>query len=483
MQETSPEVRVHEASSVKIFPPCRLRHAFRLTIFRKFLLTLLPSFFVVAALGLGVANYIDSKHSIETLGLRVGNLSARIASALERHDAVQKQGLAEDFLGTFGTDGAVLCAEFLRFGSDPIPVASYPVRIGCKGVAAPMQLSLHLGDDDALLVVRYTNSELAQHAWQRSLTIFTVLITAFLATLLSAGLAFRLIVGRRIAVLHASMTQASGTGERTLLHAKGRDELAEIIRAWNTLVNHEERREKSLQDANEALADEGRRDPLTGLFNRRYFNHWVVERTSQGLRNESGVIGLIDVDHFKRVNDTHGHSIGDEVLVEISNRLKQATRSSDLLVRWGGEEIVVYMSGQQDSRVFAHRLLEAIFARPIHTTAGPLLVTASLGLVRLPLRVAGFELSIEQALVFADRCLYLAKESGRELAVTLESLNFDHVEQAGIVESDLSFAASRGLVDLLVVKADGSTADFEQYKGIPVNGERTDLPQQTWTPC
>jgi diguanylate cyclase len=141
-------------------------------------------------------------------------------------------------------------------------------------------------------------------------------------------------------------------------------------------------------------------DALTGLANRR-----AIEEAVLGLPS-CGVI-LVDLDHFKRVNDEHGHAVGDEVLQGVAGRLESAVRGSDRVGRWGGEEFLVVLSEFDLDRVtrIAERLHAAIGSEPLRSG---LRVTASLGVaVKLPGEVFG------QALERADRALYRAKEAGR----------------------------------------------------------------------
>lgn len=435
------------------------------TIFGKFLLVLVPSFALVAALGLAAVGRIDARNDAEALGLRIGNLGARIAGALGRHEAIRDRRLAEDFLGTFGTDGAVRCAQLLPIETAVEPLAAYPPVVGCLNTGASMLLSLPVGDTDAVLAIHYSDDELAQSASRRAWIVFSIVLAAFVTTLVSAGIAFRLIVGRRIRLLHAAMTHRTEAGERTELAERGRDELSDMVRAFNHLMRHEAIGESQLNARNDVLADEGRRDPLTGLFNRRHFDRWLLEARGEAhQRQRAGAIGLIDVDHFKRINDTHGHGVGDEVLVALAARLGAATRSADMLVRWGGEEILVHLSGRQDCDEVAQRLLAAVGERPFDTTVGPLEVSASIGLVRLPLKAAGFDLSIERAIVLADRALYAAKGGGRRQAVVVDRLVLDLPAQIGAVENDLLRAAAQGLATVRIV-ADDRCADAATKRG------------------
>jgi two-component system cell cycle response regulator len=147
-------------------------------------------------------------------------------------------------------------------------------------------------------------------------------------------------------------------------------------------------------------------DPLTGLRNRRY-----VRRHLEGvLRNSGAAVLLLDVDHFKAVNDTHGHAAGDVVLREIAERVRGHLRSADVVARYGGEEFMVVMSGAtaEDGRLVAERLRGAIAQQPVAVEGQVLSVTASVGVAGGPAGTVADEL-----VAAADAALYRAKKAGR----------------------------------------------------------------------
>lgn len=169
-------------------------------------------------------------------------------------------------------------------------------------------------------------------------------------------------------------------------------------------------RNGELEEALETIRELAARDPLTGLYNRRAFrevaHHAMVQcqRWGQGM-----AVVLADIDHFKRLNDTHGHAAGDEVLCAVSRRLEESLRESDLLCRWGGEEFVILFcdaSLPEAMRVTA-RVRDALLAGPIVTQAGEFRVTMTFGIARL-------ENDFDSALAAADKALYLGKQSGRD---------------------------------------------------------------------
>jgi two-component system cell cycle response regulator len=159
-------------------------------------------------------------------------------------------------------------------------------------------------------------------------------------------------------------------------------------------------------------------DPLTGLNNRRYLaNHLARQITrSKETRKPCSVL-MIDVDHFKRINDTHGHPAGDEVLKELSERLKFNIRGIDLACRYGGEEFVIVMpeADMPTAERVAERLRESIADRPFDLGAGrgQCAVTASIGVASLEPGDSCCHAFIERA----DKALYAAKAQGRNKVV------------------------------------------------------------------
>ncbi|PIO88707.1 MAG: hypothetical protein COS82_09490 [Zetaproteobacteria bacterium CG06_land_8_20_14_3_00_59_53] len=150
---------------------------------------------------------------------------------------------------------------------------------------------------------------------------------------------------------------------------------------------------------------EARSDPLTGLSNRR-----ELEACFAKLGDESATLLMLDLDHFKKINDTHGHDVGDEVLTETGLRLANTIRGDDIVARIGGEEFVTVLKGVGGAAAgkIAEQIRLAVSAKPIATAAGELPVTASAGVAT---RQAGE--SIESCLKRADQALYAAKQHGR----------------------------------------------------------------------
>ncbi|WP_328292636.1 GGDEF domain-containing protein [Kineococcus sp. NBC_00420] len=157
------------------------------------------------------------------------------------------------------------------------------------------------------------------------------------------------------------------------------------------------------------------RDHLTGLFNRRYVEDVVPARVAAS-GGRGWAIALLDLDHFKRVNDTHSHQVGDEVLQQFARYLEQFCGPGEIAARLGGEEFLLLLRDDHDddddggARVTVLRLLEAVRSHDWGVLAAGLRVTCSAGLVP----VGGGGSALVDALAGADRNLYAAKRAGRD---------------------------------------------------------------------
>lgn len=207
-----------------------------------------------------------------------------------------------------------------------------------------------------------------------------------------------------------------------------------------TLVKHEA-----------LLRAHSERDALTGLANRRQFRE--VMRVRGGERAFKGALLMVDVDHFKRVNDHHGHAAGDRVLVEVARRLGAAVRSADLVARWGGEEFLVFapeVDGPELDQL-AERVRLAMNEAPVVLENGTAIeTTVSIGYAAFPLPASHVEVTWEQAVNLADLSLYIAKNQGRNCAVGI--IRTTAVTSAALrdVEADIAQARHDGRVTLRV---------------------------------
>ena len=166
-----------------------------------------------------------------------------------------------------------------------------------------------------------------------------------------------------------------------------------------------------IQQLMEEARNLARTDALTGLMNRRAFTDASERELARAERYALPIsVCILDVDHFKRVNDTHGHATGDAVLVGLAGILKTLARRSDLAGRWGGEEFVLLFpqTGDAGGRIAAERVRRAVAEAKFPSPAGGLAVTVSIGIsgARPPY-------TLEAALANADQALYTAKSRGR----------------------------------------------------------------------
>jgi two-component system, sensor histidine kinase LadS len=154
-------------------------------------------------------------------------------------------------------------------------------------------------------------------------------------------------------------------------------------------------------------------DPLTGLHNRRGFLEQALPVYLTASRNARPLSAIVlDIDHFKRINDRHGHAGGDRTLTDVAERIRAACRGGDIVARWGGEEFVMLLpeTGAEQARMLAERLRETFAKTPLLLADGqPVAFTASFGVA---VRADG--MSLDQLLQAADMALYRAKDAGRD---------------------------------------------------------------------
>jgi diguanylate cyclase (GGDEF)-like protein len=163
-----------------------------------------------------------------------------------------------------------------------------------------------------------------------------------------------------------------------------------------------------------------RHDPLTGLYNRRGFLEQTLPVFSTSMRNERPLaVLMLDIDHFKRINDIHGHDAGDRTLVVVADQLRAACRLGDVVARWGGEEFAMLLPETDGDRAhaFAERLREVFAGTVVELGDGSSATfTASFGVA-----VRSGATSLEDVLRASDAALYAAKHAGRDRVVSATS--------------------------------------------------------------
>lgn len=248
-----------------------------------------------------------------------------------------------------------------------------------------------------------------------------LLAAGILAVLL--GLLFGSRFGARVRELTAAIQSMRPDGEllqQVPVHT--RDEMGLLATAFNRMSSDLSQAHAALQKTTEQVQAQAAqlkelsiRDPLTRMFNRRYFDEQSKIMYEQAVRyNRSFCVMVGDLDHFKVINDSFSHAVGDEVLRRVSLVLRKNARGTDVVARYGGEEFVIAFveSTVEQAAVRCEVLRNAIEQHPWHEIHPDLRVTMSMGLCDDVKRG-----SVEKMLAVADERLYVAKRSGRNRMV------------------------------------------------------------------
>lgn len=173
---------------------------------------------------------------------------------------------------------------------------------------------------------------------------------------------------------------------------------------------------KGVRRANQKLRYHSEHDQLTGLPNRRYFHEHVL--TQGDASRFEGCVLIIDIDHFKRINDLFGHEAGDHVLACVGKRLAAVMRTGDTLLRWGGEEFLAVLPPIADAALAAtaQRFLNAVSGALFDWQGKTIRSTISIGYARCPMPGTTTSIALSRAISLADKALYQAKQRGRNRA-------------------------------------------------------------------
>mgnify|MGYP000892645696 CR=1 FL=1 len=169
---------------------------------------------------------------------------------------------------------------------------------------------------------------------------------------------------------------------------------------------------KKIEEREILLKNLASTDSLTGLYNRRYLMN-VAEREFARVKRFGSPLSalMMDIDHFKSVNDTYGHAAGDQVLVSFANTCQQNIRDIDTLARLGGDEFIIILpeTASDQAYIALERLRQALASRPVEYNDQAIPITISCGIASL----AGKAESLDQLMERADQALYRAKQAGR----------------------------------------------------------------------
>lgn len=290
-----------------------------------------------------------------------------------------------------------------------------------------------------LLAIGYGLSRMAKNSLSALLAVFTVLSVTFVAVIVNPRdltTPSYLILGGLVCSLFLS---ARTTAQVFLLTSVGLLLLPRFLAGFSikssvnalyfivtigafiileTMVRRRylqqiDRQSRQLAESEARLRELSIRDPLTGLFNRRYLEEMFTLAIKRATRKQFpiGVI-MVDIDHFKRFNDTHGHAAGDAVLSEVGKCLQSHVRASDVACRYGGEEFLILLpeASLATAQTRAEKMRQAISRIQVQFAETPEGVTVSLGVAIFPEHGA----TIDAIVHAADAAMYRAKRDGRD---------------------------------------------------------------------
>ena len=384
----------------------------------------------------------DAVDHIATVGRMVaGNSMAAVAfgdpkAAAEVLNTLDQE--ADIQLGCTYDSPSHLLAEYHRTSRNRCPeaFASTPPIAGTgSGAAYSQAIVLH----DAPRGYVYLQSDGTQMRTRRTrfagITMVFLLASLGAGSLLGAGL--RRWIAKPILDLASVMEQVSKSGAYSLRAAvQGADEIGKLVLGFNQMLSEIENNQAKLK--HQALHDE-----LTGLPNRRLLEDRLEHSVAAAKRRQTMVAVLyLDLDGFKLVNDTLGHSIGDQLLRQVADRMRRRIRAADTLARIGGDEFTVIapdLHRPQDARVLASDLM-AELVEPFHINDHELTLTASVGISIYPEHALEPERLIQQA----DTAMYVAKGAGKNRAEVYTADAGDAVRERLELENQLRGALERG---------------------------------------
>jgi diguanylate cyclase (GGDEF)-like protein len=272
-------------------------------------------------------------------------------------------------------------------------------------------------------IVSLTHPESAEnrnYLW----AVIAVRIVGLALLLLIVGLVFNRIVLRRLAALDAAAKHVAAGDYTARLPQDGNDELGRLARTFQAMTDriaaHTTDLERQVAERTRVLEHQAEADFLTGLLNRRGMGERIHSEKNR-LARSGGKLGMLilDLDHFKQINDALGHDLGDQALVHVAKTIRSVMRSYDLCSRWGGEEflvIVPHIVNCDALNIVAEKLRTDIKSKPFTIDGRQIFLTVSIGGY-----FADPTESTDAILKAADDALYLAKEKGRDCCVVTQA--------------------------------------------------------------
>lgn len=335
-------------------------------------------------------------------------------------------------------------------------------------VAEPLAARLLARDLPAAIAVQREQLEVARAAFVRTdrLTSTVMWAVLLLSGLFSLGFAYFLSrdLLRAIGALQTGVERV-GTGD--LSHRVvigGCDELAAVGESFNAMATRLQQARNELELRNQELANLAFRDPLTRLANRALLQDRVAHALSgRGRQADQVAILFVDLDDFKSINDTLGHAAGDRLLVEVADRLRDATRGSDTVARLGGDEFAILLE-----RVHAPGEAVIVAQRVLHAMEAPFALGPRAVRVRMSIGVADGARcrDASELLRNADVAMYSAKAAGKDryavFAPEMHTALLDRVELEADLRSALDGGGALSLAYQPIVRlADGGIVGFE----------------------
>lgn len=303
--------------------------------------------------------------------------------------------------------------EFTIDGDLMRMVAPYQVRRSGCSEATGCHFDAREGEVLGAVELKFSIAEVNRDIHGTLLSQLVLKILASLASLVLIFVVFDRLVFRNINKLRGAMERLSAgdLGARFELPRRrlSGDEIDDLVIGFNDMAN-------KLQEDQSKLERLANHDGLTGLLNRTSFNSEFDRLIAAHGPDRPLSVLMMDVDHFKNINDSFGHQVGDDALRMVSAVVREKARQQDLVARYGGEEIIIALpdTRAETALAIAERLRMAISARPLDDRAGDTLhLTVSIGVAELP-RHAG---AGEELIRAADMALYMAKSDGRNRVV------------------------------------------------------------------
>ena len=220
----------------------------------KFFAVLIPVFLTLAGAGFSILSSHDNQGDGEILAARVGNQLARTSVVLGRYDITKNPRLARDLISSLGSDRSILCVE-VRKNKDDL-IAALPPVIGSKNIANGELLQLPIGQRGGLtLRALFSAAELKAVALDRRNLSLLIVTISFVVSVTVALMCFRWIVGQPLKKLHTAIWRISTTGQRVRVDVNRSDELGQIIRAFNKMIEYDERKEQRIEEANFEISE------------------------------------------------------------------------------------------------------------------------------------------------------------------------------------------------------------------------------------